>query len=47
MTHSITSSCDSNAGRTVMPSAFAIFDIDHEGRLARLFDREIAGPGAK
>jgi hypothetical protein len=25
---------------------FRGFEIDHEGKLARLFDREIAGPGA-
>jgi hypothetical protein len=40
------SASDSNAGGNGNAERFRGFEIDHEGKLARLLDREIAGPGA-
>ena len=37
---------DSNAGGNGNAERFRGFEIDHEGKLARLLDREIAGPRA-
>jgi hypothetical protein len=40
------SASESNAGGNGNAERFRGFEIDHEGKLARLLDREIAGLGA-